>query len=73
MAYVGTLPYDTVKDVLAPLLMDVSRIYVKGFEKTIWLLQLTDLNVPIEDMGAFNCPSLQELQRDSACTNYPAS
>jgi len=70
---VGTLPYDTVKNVLTPLLRDASRIYVKGFEKTIWLQQLTDLNVPIEDLGAFNCPSLQDLQRDSACTHHPAS
>jgi len=70
---VGTLPYDTVKDVLTPLFRDASRIYVKGSEKTIWLQQLTDLNVPIEYLGALNCPSLQELQRDSACTSHPAS
>jgi len=58
----GTLPYNTVKDVLTPLLKGASRVYVKGRDKIIWLRHLTDLDNPIEDLEKLHCPSLRKLQ-----------
>lgn len=61
----GTLPYDTVKDVLTPLLRDVSRIYVKGHEKVAWLREHADVDENrVLDLEQWGCPSLPILRAE---------
>jgi len=58
----GRLPYDTVRGILTSLFKGATRIYVKGYEKAVWLRQLSGLDIPIVDLSDLGCPSLRKLQ-----------
>lgn len=67
----GAIPYDTAKGLIQTILRGARCIYVKGYEKSLWLASFIDLSTEIIDLETLDCPPLRNLVKSTSnCVHH---
>uniref|UniRef100_A0A6V7L8W6 Uncharacterized protein n=1 Tax=Bracon brevicornis TaxID=1563983 RepID=A0A6V7L8W6_9HYME len=56
----GCIPYDQLESKFKEVLENTKKIYVKGYEKKIWIEELT--RIPVINLKDLECPALFQLR-----------
>lgn len=67
----GIIPYDAAKAIIQSILQHARSIFVKGYEKSLWLANFLDTAAEIIDLETLDCPSLKRLPKTpSNCPHH---
>uniref|UniRef100_A0A6V7L4L5 Uncharacterized protein n=1 Tax=Bracon brevicornis TaxID=1563983 RepID=A0A6V7L4L5_9HYME len=56
-----SIPYTQLKTKFAEIVRNTQKVYVKGYEKRIWVAEF--IEIPVIDLEELECPSVVKLRR----------
>lgn len=67
----GAIPYVTSKPLIQSILQRARTVYVKGYEKSLWLASSINPSTEIIDLETLDCPPLKKLLKTSpSCPHH---